>query len=87
MLFRDNLNNVLLSTISVSVTKTYEVVVLSNYRKKVAKTKKKIRKVKSKINHGQKMKDTPSSLAMENTETVELAMQTAAAKKSGTKVL
>ena len=47
------------------------------------KAKKKAKKIKSKINHGQRMRDTPSPPVLEKTETVDLAMQTAAAQKTG----
>lgn len=39
--------------------------------------------MKSKINHGQRALDTPSPPVIEKTDTVDLAMQTAAAQKQG----
>ena len=45
--------------------------------------KKKTKKVRSKINHGQRMIETPSPVPQDNTDPVDLAKQTVAAAKSG----
>ena len=54
------------------------------FRKDAApKSKKKTKKVRSKINHGQRMIETPSPVPQDNTDPVDLAKQTVAAAKSG----